>query len=111
MTHATTAAPRIKPWIALALPPLTWFVFEVGLAGALRLSCEAVGGGLGVAWGCASLVVCAGAMRLAWPLARTANDRSSPHWVARVALFAAGFFALAIAFQTISTLIVPACVR
>ena len=109
---AADASARIRPWVALVVPPFAWFVFEVGLAGALRLSCTTVGAGLGGAWGFASLLACALAAALAWPLAKPADDRSASRpWLARVALFAAGVYALAIAFQTIATLIVPPCAR
>jgi hypothetical protein len=103
---------RIRPWIALTLPPTAWFTYEVGLAGALRASCLAVGNGLGVGWGLGGLLVCALAAALAWPLAKPADDQSpSSLWLARVALFGSGAFALAIAFQTVGTLIVPSCAR
>ncbi len=109
---AREASAGTRPWVALLLPPLAWFGFEVGLAGALRLSCTAVGAGLGVAWGCASLAACALAAGLAWPLAKPAGDQTpSRPWLARVALLGAGVYALAIAFQTIGTLIVPSCAR
>jgi hypothetical protein len=102
----------VRLWIVLVAPAVTWFVFEVGLAYALRLSCAAVGGWLGLGWGCASLLACASAARLAWPLSRPVDDQSPTRpWLARVALVIAGLFALAIAFQTIATLMVPSCAR
>jgi hypothetical protein len=59
------------------------------------------------------LLVCAGAAALAWPSARTGSASSPPvrPWLARVAMLEAGIFALAIAFQTLATLIVPSCAR
>ena len=45
-------------------------------------------------------------------LARPMDDGTpSRPWVARVAMLEAGVFSLAIAFQTIATLIVPSCAR
>lgn len=104
---------RVTPWLALLLPPIAWLVFEYGAGGVLRASCAAMGAWLGPAWGGASLIGCAAAAMLAWPLARRGAVKPPPVrlWLARVALFAAGVFALAIGFQTLATLIIPACAR
>ena len=115
-----TAAQRVmgsvdwlRPLLALVMPPLAWFAYEVGLAAALRVSCIEVGAGLGVAWGGVSLVACGLAAWLAWPTARPAGASSSSSltWLSHVALLGTGVCALAIAFQTIATLIVPPCAR
>jgi hypothetical protein len=100
-------------WIALVLPPIAWAVFEAGLAVALRLSCTMVGLWLGPVWGAASLMVCCGAMYLAWPSARVGKAGDSPAgaWLAWIALLVAPLFGLAIAFQTLATFIVPSCAR
>lgn len=107
---------RFKPWVALALPPLAWYGYEIGLSSALRLSCATVGAWLGGAWGGGGLVVCLTAAWLAWrvaaPTEDAANEAPAPRpWLARIALVNAGLFALAILFQALATLIVPACVR
>ncbi len=102
---------RIRPWAALMLPPLAWYVFEVGLGSVLKVRCAPVGDGLGLGWGIASIAVCAVAMAIAWPCAKPAGDQTPPRaWLSRVALLLAGIFALAIAFQTLAVLIVPSCV-
>ncbi|SFK47983.1 hypothetical protein SAMN03159338_4312 [Sphingomonas sp. NFR04] len=102
---------RIRPWAALILPPLAWYVFEVGLGSVLKVRCAPVGNGLGLGWGVTSIAVCAGAMAIAWPCARPAGDQTPPRaWLSRVALLLAAIFALAIAFQTLAVLIVPPCV-
>lgn len=96
----------------MALPPSTYIVFEYGLASALRPACSAVGAWLGPLWGAVSLLVCGLAAALAWPMARKlATDPPTRPWLARVALVVSGIFALAIAFQTLATLIVPSCAR
>lgn len=103
---------RVRPWAALVLPPLAWYVFEVGLASVLKVDCAPVGAWLGLAWGMASLTMCGVAMALAWPFARPAGDQTPPRaWLARLALLLAGIFALAITFQTLAILIVPSCVK
>lgn len=106
-------ADRARPWIALLLPAIAWMLFEYGLATALRGSCAAVGAWLGPAWGAISLLACAGAAIIAWPMARRAGgvDPAARPWLARIALAGTAIFALAIGFQTLATLIVPPCVR
>jgi hypothetical protein len=112
LSQPTGRRQRILPWVALALPPSTYIVFEYGLATSLRPACAAVGSWLGPLWGGASLLVCALAAALAWPMARTlSSDPPTRPWIARVATVVSGIFALAIAFQTLATLIVPSCAR
>jgi hypothetical protein len=102
---------RVRPWAALLLPPVAWYVFELGLGSVLKVDCAPVGAGLGLAWGAASLLLCALAAAIAWPCAQPAGDQTPPRaWLSRVALLLAGIFALAIAFQTLAVLIVPPCV-
>lgn len=101
---------RLRPWLALVLPPAAWYLFEVGLGSVLKVDCAPVGAWLGLAWGVASLLACAAAAAVAWPGARPADDQTPRAWLARVALLLAGVFALAIAFQTLGVLLVPPCV-
>lgn len=101
-----------RPWIALAIPPVAWYVFEVGLASVLKVDCAPVSGWVGLGWGGGSLLACAAAAAIAWPGARApAGEDASRRWLSRVAVLLAALFALAIAFQTLGVLIVPACVR
>jgi hypothetical protein len=107
-----SCARRFRPWLALILPPTAWYVFEVGLASIVKVTCAPVGGWLGVGWGAVSLVACGVAAALAWPYAAASENQTLPRpWLARVALLLSGIFALAIAFQTLGVLIVPPCVR
>ena len=98
---------RTRAWTALGVPPLAWFAFQQGLAQVVRLRCAAAGiaGPIG---GVAALAACAGAAALAWRLSRRESDNAFP-WLCRVALLGAGVFALAVAFQTLATLMVPSC--
>lgn len=112
LSRPTSRRERVIPWIALALSPLAWMIFEYGLASSLRPACAAVGSWLGPLWGAGSLLACAVAAGLAWPTAgRIDRDPPTRPWLARIALVVAGIFALAIAFQTLATLIVPSCAR
>lgn len=99
---------QARAWLALLLPPVIWFLFEQGLSALLHADCSA--SNIGVAWGLASLAVCAIAFGMAWPFRSRGSDLANP-WLARLALVATGFFALAILFQTLALLIVPPCVR
>ncbi|MCD2324302.1 hypothetical protein LQ953_09790 [Sphingomonas sp. IC-56] len=102
---------RVRPWAALLLPPTVWYGFEVGLASLLKADCQVASSWIGLAWGLASLSLCGGAAAIAWPLAHRSGEHTPPRaWLARVAMLLAGIFALAIAFQTLGILIVPACI-
>lgn len=102
-----------RPWVAMALPALAWMGFEYGAGSTLRGACAAIGDWLGPAWGLLSLLACGVAMGVAWPLARGGEGADPPtgSWLARIALFTAAIFALAISFQTLATMIVPPCVQ
>lgn len=98
---------RARAWTALLLPPLAWFVYEQGLSALLHADCRQAP--IGVAWGVASLAACALAFGLGRRLRHAGGLLADP-WLARLATAIAGLFALAIAFQTLAILIVPACV-
>ena len=40
---------KSRPWAALLLPPVAWYVFELGLGSVLKVDCAPVGAGLGLA--------------------------------------------------------------
>jgi hypothetical protein len=49
-------------------------------------------------------------LRIGWPLRQAHGALANP-WLARLGMVLAGVFALAILFQTLAILVVPACVR
>lgn len=97
-----------RAWLALCLPAIAWFGFEQGLSALLHADCRR--SGVGLVWGVASLALCGLAARTGWRL-RGQSDALVHRWLARLALVAAAFFGLAIAFQTLALLLVPACLR
>ncbi|SDA25122.1 hypothetical protein [Sphingomonas sp. NFR15] len=100
-----------RAWIGLVLPPLAWICFEYGAGVSLRGACAAIGGWAGLLWGVASLAVCGAAAWIARSAAVAARNPPTSSWLARIATFGAGMFALAIMFQTVATMIVPGCAR
>jgi hypothetical protein len=92
---------------------LAWFLFQQGLSAAMRSNCHLGAPPLGTVWGIFSLLLCAlsgaSARPATWPSSLEANRM--PRFLAYLAVIGAGFFALAIAFQTLATLIVPPCIR
>ncbi|QQV76698.1 hypothetical protein H5J25_14910 [Sphingomonas aliaeris] len=100
--------PSAKAWLALSLPPVAWFTFEQGLSAVLHADCTRTG--IGVVWGLTALGLCVFAAHSGWRLRRAPQTLVSA-WMARLALAVAGIFGLAIAFQTLAILIVPACAR
>jgi hypothetical protein len=103
------AAAHLRPWAALTLPPMAWFAFQQGLGFVLRGTCAAAGIPWGPIVGVAALAICGGAVWLAW--SRLAGGTPSDRFLARIAILGAALFALAIAFQTLATLVVPPCAR
>ncbi|WP_137787803.1 hypothetical protein [Sphingomonas sp. 3P27F8] len=103
---------RTRAWSRLVLagivPPGAWLLFQQGLSVTLRLQCGAAGPPLGPLWGAVSVAACGSA---AWLATRARVDGDSARFVRRAAQLAAGLFAVAIAFQTLATLIVPPCAR
>jgi hypothetical protein len=93
----------------MTLPPAAWFGFQQGLLFTMRDACTAAGVPLGPIWGLASLVACAVAARIAW--SRRAGGTGTDRFLARIAMFVAGLFSLAITYQTLATMIVPPCAR
>lgn len=103
---------RLALPVALLLPPFAWMSFEFGLAATLRPACETVSW-LGPVWGGAAVLACLFALLAAGRAIRDRDGRcgATGRWMARLAMFGAGIFTLAILFQTLATLIVPPCVR
>jgi len=99
---------RARAWTALIVPALSWFLFEQGLSAVLHADCSRWM--FGLLWGLFGLGGCGIALALAWPLRRAGPDPADP-WLARLACVVAGFFALAILYQILAILIVPACLR
>jgi hypothetical protein len=100
---------RRQVWFALLLPAVSWYVFQQGLGMTLRGDCKYAGFPLGTVWGVASLVVCAAAAGMA--LVGVRNRTGGDQFLARIAMLSAGLFALAIAYQTLATAIIPPCAR
>lgn len=99
---------RGRAWTALLIPPLAWFMLQQGLSALLHADCSRWG--IGLAWGVASVAACGIGLRIGWPLRQTHGALANP-WLARLGMMAAGIFTLAILFQTLALLMVPACVR
>ena len=99
---------RGRAWTALLIPPVAWFIFEQGLSALIHADCSR--SGIGLIWGIASLAACGLGLRVGWPLRQAHGVLANP-WLARLGMVLAGVFALAILFQTLAILMVPACVR
>jgi hypothetical protein len=103
-----------RTWACFFAPAAAWFLYQQGLGAVVRLACRTAGPPHGVLLGGLALLVCAAAAGFAVPAARgeggepTARTR---RFVARLTLGLAGVFALAIAYQTAATLLVPPCAR
>lgn len=99
---------RARAWLALVGPALVWLIFQQGLGWVLRVACDRAP--IGLAWGAASLLVCAVVIWPARRLARAGGEAVHP-WLARIALLGGTVFALAITFQTLAVALVSPCAR
>jgi hypothetical protein len=98
---------RTRLVIAIALPPLAWFGYQQGLGMILRSGCSSAAPPFGPAFGAAALIACALAALLGAPKEARYPGRFLASCIAQ---FGAALFGLAIAFQTIATLVIPSCV-
>jgi hypothetical protein len=99
---------RAKAWVALLLPPMSWFLFEQGLSAVLHADCSRWL--VGLVWGAVSLASCGLSAWIAWPL-RTPHGALVNPWLAQLGMAIAALFALAIAYQSLAIAMVPACLR
>ncbi|MBV8683525.1 MAG: hypothetical protein JO111_11660 [Caulobacteraceae bacterium] len=101
------------PWFALAASPVAWFVYEQGLGTVVRLAC-ASDAFVGVIWGVLAAAVCvAGGV---FGLRAAANGPAeitarATQFIGMVAVGEAAAMGLAIIYQMLATVIVPACAR
>lgn len=99
---------RARAWAGLLLPPFAWFLFEQGLSALLHADCAR--SGISVLWGAASLLLCGLGLRCGRSAAGE-GERPADPWLAHLSMAVAAIFALAILFQTLAILLIPACVR
>jgi hypothetical protein len=109
---APRAPGRARIWACFFAPSAAWFLLQQGQGYLVRVACSQAGPPLGAAFGVAALVVCAAAALFAAPVARSRGETTATRrFIARLAIAGGGMFALAIAYQTAATLLVPSCVR
>ena len=95
-----------RAWFAMILPPLAWFVGQQGWGQAVRLVCSQ--GQYGLAIGIATLILCAAAAVVAWPLR---NAEGPTRLIAWCAIGDSGLFGLALIFHLLAGALIPSCFR
>jgi 3-methyladenine DNA glycosylase Mpg len=103
-----------RTWVCFFAPPAAWYLYQQGLGMVVRVACGSAGTPQGPLLGAAALLVCVITGALAFDASR--HEASEPpartrRFIARVTVGIAGVLGLAIAFQTIATLLVPPCAR
>ncbi len=107
------AASRILG-LAMAIPPLAWFVYQQGLGDLLRADCARGGQWTGLAGGVLALAACLACVlcaRLGWVSSERNAHRETVRLLGVLALSSAALFGLAIAYQMAASAIIPPCAR
>jgi membrane associated rhomboid family serine protease len=104
---------RIAPWSGLIAGMLAEIVHHQLLSDMLRFDCRLGGASAGLAVGIPALALIALGIAMSWAAVRGA-DPDAPHsetrrFIAQVSGMMGGLLAIAIVWQTMATMIVPAC--
>lgn len=100
--------------LAMATPPLAWFVYQQGLGAVLRFDCTKGSGWTGLVWGFLAIAACLGAVLLGRraSTARAGDRRDETlRLLTALSFSSAALFGLAILYQVAATLIIPSCAR
>ena len=104
---------KLAPWSGLVAGMVAEIVHHQLLSDMLRFDCRLGGASAGLAVGIPALLLIAAGVALSWASAR-GGDPEAPHvqtrrFIAQVSTMMGGLLAIAIIWQTMATMIVPAC--
>ena len=103
-------ASRWAPWTGLVLPPIAWAIHRQAGADHVVFDCRLGGSEFVTAIGLVMILVCAVSAGLSWlsrPRASVAFELRT--LAAYLGGLSGAMFALALTFQTMATLMLPAC--
>jgi len=104
------ATSPLAPWAGLFLGALAWFGQHQTGADVNTWNCQVGNGGLVVLAGFVAALVAAAGGLISW-ISRPPEDVQNRRFARFVGVGGAGVFLLAIGFQTLAGLLVPACLR
>jgi hypothetical protein len=106
-------ASRLAPWAGLFVGALAWFLHHQAGSDANYYDCRIAGGAFVVGTGLVCAVIAAAGGLISWNAADgPASEPGGNRRFARVVgMAAAAIFMLAIGFQTLAGVLVPACYR
>lgn len=104
---------RLTPWAGLMTGMLAEIVHHQLLSDMLRYDCRLGGGNAGLAVGIPALAFIAFGAWVSW-MSAARGDPALPHhqtrkFIAQVSLMVAALLAVGIVWQTMATMLVPAC--
>lgn len=104
---------KLAPWSGLVAGMLAEMVHHQVLSDMLRYDCRLGGSTAGLAVGIPALLLIAAGIAISWASVR-GGDPGAPHhqtrrFIAQVSTMMATLLAIAIVWQTMATMIVPAC--
>ena len=104
---------KLAPWAGLIAGMVAEIVHHQLLSDMLRYDCRLGGAAAGLAVGIPALLLIAAGVAVSWASAR-GGDPDAAHaqtrrFIAQVSTMMGGLLAVAISWQTMATMIVPAC--
>ena len=104
---------KLAPWAGLIAGTVAEIVHHQLLSDMLRFDCRLGGAAAGIGLGIPALLVIVAAVWLSWASAR-GGDSDAAHaqtrrFIAQVSTMMGALLAIAIVWQTMATMIVPAC--
>lgn len=102
----TTLRARFAPWAGLVAGPTCWALHQQGFTSLLHFDCHLGSGGKGVASFVVLAIVLVASGIVSW---RARGATELHRFIGAASAMAVALFLLAIAFQTVATLILPGC--
>jgi hypothetical protein len=102
---------RLTPWIGLVAPPVAWAVHQQVAQNLVFFDCRLGNVALIASVGATMAVICAVSSYISWSSRREDDVVEFRMLAGYIGTMSGAVFFLALAFQTIATLLLPACHR
>ncbi|HET9161366.1 MAG TPA: hypothetical protein VFN88_12215 [Caulobacteraceae bacterium] len=100
---------RLTPWIGLVVPPVAWAVHHQAGSNLVFYDCRLGDSGVITALGVVMGLIALAAGWISWVSRRDGATTEVRTFAAYIGALSGGIFFLALAFQTLATLLLPPC--